>query len=91
MSGTAPPAVAVLRGRGVAKRWDAASGLAPLSFEAGEGEVVMVRGRSGSGKSTLLALLVGWCEPDGGTIERSGTSVGDVIVLEPVGGDAPPV
>ena len=32
----------------------------------------MVRGRSGSGKSTLLALLVGWCEPDGGTIERIG-------------------
>ena len=69
---TAPPAVAVVRGRGVAKHWDAASGLAPLTFEAGEGEVVMVRGRSGSGKSTLLALLVGWCEPDGGTIERIG-------------------
>ena len=32
-----PPAVAILRGRGVAKHWDAASGLAPLTFEAGEG------------------------------------------------------
>ena len=32
----------------------------------------MVRGRSGSGTLSLLALLVGWCEPDGGTIERIG-------------------
>jgi putative ABC transport system ATP-binding protein len=68
----ASEAVAVLRGGGVAKRWDATSGLAPLTFVAHAGEVVMVRGRSGSGKSTLLALLVGWCAPDAGAIERVG-------------------
>ena len=57
---------------GLAKRWDATSGLAPVSFSAGMGEIVLVRGRSGTGKSTLLALLAGWCEPDGGTIDRVG-------------------
>ena len=43
------------------------------------GLVPLVRGASG-----VLELPVG-------TIERSGTSVGDVIVLEPVGGEVPPV
>jgi putative ABC transport system ATP-binding protein len=61
----------------LAKRWDAASGLAPLSFTAARAEMVMVRGRSGSGKSTLLALLVGWCEADAGTLERVGAWAAD--------------
>jgi ABC-type lipoprotein export system ATPase subunit len=61
----------------LSKRWDATSGLAPLSFEARSGELLMVRGRSGSGKSTLLALLAGWCEPDGGVVERLGDWAAD--------------
>jgi putative ABC transport system ATP-binding protein len=64
---------AVLRTESITKRWDAVSGLAPLTFAARPGELVMVRGRSGSGKSTLLALLVGWCEPDAGIIHREGS------------------
>jgi putative ABC transport system ATP-binding protein len=63
----------VVRARGLAKRWDATSGLAPVSFSVHAGEMVVVRGRSGSGKSTLLALLAGWCDPDAGTLERVGS------------------
>lgn len=62
------------------KWWDENSGLRPLSFSIDAGEFVVVRGRSGSGKSTLLALIVGWCEPDGGRVvldvdrQRDGTT-----------------
>jgi putative ABC transport system ATP-binding protein len=56
--------------RSVAKRWDASSGLAPVSLTIHRGEIVALQGRSGSGKSTLLALLAGWCQPDGGEIVR---------------------
>jgi putative ABC transport system ATP-binding protein len=58
--------------RSVAKRWDASSGLAPVSLTIHRGEIVALQGRSGSGKSTLLALLAGWCQPDAGEIVRSG-------------------
>lgn len=59
------------------KWWDENSGLRPLSFSVDAGELVVVRGRSGSGKSTLLALIVGWCEPDGGRVVFDGDRRGD--------------
>jgi putative ABC transport system ATP-binding protein len=62
----------VARAIDLAKRWDAETGLQPLTFELSTGELVVVRGRSGSGKSTLLAVLAGWAAPDGGTLERLG-------------------
>jgi putative ABC transport system ATP-binding protein len=67
----------VVRAQGLAKRWDAASGLSAVSFAAHVGEMVVVRGRSGSGKSTLLALLAGWCAPDMGSVERVGAWAAD--------------
>ena len=67
----------VVRVLGLAKRWDAASGLEPVTFELARGEVVVVAGRSGSGKSTLLALLAGWTEPDSGVIDRVGVWAAD--------------
>jgi putative ABC transport system ATP-binding protein len=66
----------IVRVVGLAKRWDAASGLEPVTFELSRGEVVVVAGRSGSGKSTLLALLAGWTEPDG-VIDRVGVWAAD--------------
>lgn len=64
--------------RGVAKRWDASSGLAPVDLTIRRGEIVALQGRSGSGKSTLLALLAGWCQPDAGEIVRgAGLAVDD--------------
>ena len=62
---------------GVAKHWDASSGLAAVSAELRAGEVTVVRGRSGSGKSTLLAILAGWCTPDAGRVVRLGEWAGD--------------
>jgi putative ABC transport system ATP-binding protein len=57
----------------VEKWWDASSGLRPVTFAVDGGEFVVVRGRSGSGKSTLLALIIGWCQPDGGSVTVAGT------------------
>ncbi|MGD9705607.1 MAG: ABC transporter ATP-binding protein [Acidimicrobiia bacterium] len=63
--------------RGVAKRWDASSGLAPVDLTVRRGEIVVLRGRSGSGKSTLLALLAEWCLPDAGELVR-----GEALVVD---------
>ena len=67
---------ALVRARGLMKRWDATSGLRPVDIDVDRGEVVVVRGRSGSGKSTLVGILAGWCEPDAGTIEWPGLDAG---------------
>jgi len=64
--------VTVLSVDGLAKRWDASSGLPPVSFELDPGELLAVRGRSGTGKSTLLSILAGWCPQDAGTVVRHG-------------------
>jgi putative ABC transport system ATP-binding protein len=61
----------LLAAHGLGKRWDASSGLAPVTLTVGRGEVVALRGRSGSGKSTLLAVLAGWCAPDSGVVVRA--------------------
>jgi ABC-type multidrug transport system ATPase subunit len=48
-----------------------------VSFTAGAGEVVVLRGRSGSGKTTLLHLLAGVSTPTSGTVEVLGRSAAD--------------
>lgn len=50
--------------------------LGPVSFEAGEREVVAILGPNASGKSTLLTLLAGLIRPLSGRIEVEGTEVG---------------
>ena len=67
MTAVDPPVIAA---RGVTKQWPGGGGLAPTDLALHRGQVTVVRGRSGSGKSTLLSLLAGWCEPDGGRVER---------------------
>jgi putative ABC transport system ATP-binding protein len=43
-----------------------------VSLSLGRGEVATLFGPSGSGKSTFLNILVGWEEPDGGSVTWPG-------------------
>lgn len=66
------PAVgAVVRTRGVVKRWGGTLALAGADVEIGPG-VTGLLGANGSGKTTLLGLLLGLHAPDQGTIEVLG-------------------
>src|SRR6478735_6150916 len=67
----------VLQLTDVAKQWPGSFGLAPTTMSIAPHELVAVQGRPGSGRSTLVALLAGWCLPDTGEIERSGTWAAD--------------
>ncbi|GIF05578.1 ABC transporter ATP-binding protein [Actinoplanes siamensis] len=60
--------------------------LSEVSFTAGKGELVAVRGRSGAGKTTLLNLIGGLDRPTAGSITVAGRSVtgaaeSDLLVL----------
>src|SRR4051812_50157049 len=58
----------VVAAHGVSKQWPEGVGLRPLDLRIEPGTVTCLKGRSGSGKSTLLALLMGWAEPDAGSL-----------------------
>ena len=50
--------------------------LSGLSFEAHDGELVVVLGPSGCGKTTLLSCLAGLLTPTSGSISYRGTEIG---------------
>ena len=50
--------------------------LREVTFTAGTGEIVAVRGRSGAGKTTLLNLVGGLDRPDTGRVTVAGHDVG---------------
>jgi ABC-type polar amino acid transport system ATPase subunit len=58
----------MIRVRGLTKRFGALEVLRHLSFDVGQGEVLVVIGPSGSGKTTLLRCLARLEEPDSGEI-----------------------
>jgi iron complex transport system ATP-binding protein len=52
--------------------------LGPVSFEAGQQELVAILGPNASGKSTLLRLLAGIVKPLSGRIEVGGSEIGEL-------------
>lgn len=70
---TAPPTLAVVRGRGLVKTYrrgdERVHALSEVDLELFPGELVALVGPSGSGKSTLLNVLCGWESPDAGTLD----------------------
>jgi putative ABC transport system ATP-binding protein len=65
----------VARLTGVARcfrsRAESVVAVSDLSLELHRGELVALVGPSGSGKTTALNLLLGWEQPDAGTVERT--------------------
>ena len=59
----------VLALTGVRKAYGEQPVLAGVDLRLAPGEVVAVAGRSGSGKTTLLAIITGWADPDGGSVD----------------------
>jgi heme exporter protein A len=60
---------AVIRARGVGRRYGDKSVLADVDLEVDPGELVLVTGPNGSGKTTLLRLLAGLIVPTAGELE----------------------
>jgi len=66
------PAAAVVRVRGITKRFGGATALDDVSLDFYPGEIHAVMGMNGAGKSTLVQLLSGALNPDVGHLEVGG-------------------
>lgn len=66
---------AIVRLRGVHKRYGANAVLCGVDLDVPAGQTVSIIGPSGSGKSTLLRLIMMLDRPDAGTLEIDGESV----------------
>ena len=76
MSSSAPASSpAVIRARGLTRRYGAAYALEDVSFDVGAGEVYGIFGDNGAGKTTLLRLLAAILKPQGGQAWVGGHSV----------------
>ncbi len=62
------------------KSYDGRKVLDGLSFELAPAEIAAVLGRSGSGKTTLLACILGFVEPDSGSVVIDGKDVSGLTV-----------
>ncbi|MFF3503989.1 sugar ABC transporter ATP-binding protein [Streptomyces sp. NPDC003247] len=70
--GTGAEPRAVLRVRGVTKRFGGALALKGVDLDLYPGEVHALMGMNGAGKSTLVQVLAGVHQADGGTVEVDG-------------------
>jgi ABC-type branched-subunit amino acid transport system ATPase component len=74
--------MAILRGRGLEKRFGGLPAVDGVTFEVEEGEVLGIIGPNGAGKSTLLKIVSGLLKPSAGTVQFAGT---DITGLKPHG------
>ncbi len=66
---------AVLRARGLVKRYGRVTALDHCDFDLMPGEILGVIGDNGAGKSTLIKAISGAVQPDEGSIELEGRTV----------------
>src|SRR5262245_4890127 len=67
---------ALVRLTKVRKNYGDTPALHPTDFSIERGRTTVLIGPSGCGKSTLLRLIIGLVEPDSGSIEFDGASIG---------------
>jgi ABC-type Fe3+/spermidine/putrescine transport system ATPase subunit len=68
--------------RNVSKNFGAATVLADINFDVGEGETVVLLGASGSGKTTILRVIAGLEKPDSGRVILHGRDVTELPARE---------
>ena len=78
-AGPSPAAASVV---GISKRFGKASVLENISFDVGEGEVLVLLGASGSGKTTILRIIAGLEMPYTGKVILHGKDVTELPARE---------
>ena len=79
---SAPPSTAAASVVGISKRFGKASVLENISFDVGEGEVLVLLGASGSGKTTILRIIAGLEMPYTGKVILHGKDVTELPARE---------
>jgi len=79
---SAPPSAAAASVVGISKRFGKASVLENISFDVGEGEVLVLLGASGSGKTTILRIIAGLEMPYTGKVILHGKDVTELPARE---------
>ncbi|CAG7616568.1 sugar ABC transporter ATP-binding protein [Leucobacter soli] len=69
-------AQSALKMTAISKHFPGVKALQDVSIEVRAGEVHAIVGENGAGKSTLMKILAGTYQPDGGTIEIGGATMG---------------
>jgi len=77
-----PPPAAAASVIGISKRFGKASVLENISFDVGEGEVLVLLGASGSGKTTILRIIAGLEMPYTGKVILHGKDVTELPARE---------
>src|ERR1051326_8652876 len=78
----APQSAAAASVVGISKRFGKASVLENISFDVGEGEVLVLLGSSGSGKTTILRIIAGLEMPYTGKVILHGKDVTELPARE---------
>jgi len=78
-----PSAQPLLEINGLSYSYDGdKNALEDISFVINQGEFISLLGSNGSGKSTLTKLIMGFVEPDAGSIILQGEDIADLSIFE---------